>query len=141
MVHALSEIRRVLVPNGILIDLRPVLDRWPIEVVSAREIRETGRMLDFPRGPEDDEAAHRSFAQAEYSGWFVRETEDFFPFVYSWDTPSEMEEWIADEWQDFIDIDEETKRATRSAWALGDADTQVRVKVKMFITRWKVLKE
>ena len=49
----------------------------------------------------------------------------------------EMEEWIEEEWENVVAIDEEVKRQTRSAWALGDADSQVRVKVKMLITRWK----
>jgi len=141
MVHALSEIRRVLVPGGTLIDLRPVLDHWPIEAASAREIRETGRMQDLPTGLADDEAARRSMADAEQKGWFIRERQEFFPFFYVWDSPGEMEEWIMDEWQDFIGMDEETKRATRSAWALGDGDAQVRVKVKMLMTRWEVLKD
>ena len=137
MVHALSEIRRVLVPDGILIDLRPVLDHWQIEVASAREVRETGRMQDFPIGLADDEAANQNMAEAEQKGWFVRESEAFFPLYYSWDSASEMEEWIKEEWHDFIGLDEETRRATRSAWALGDADSQVRVRVKMLITRWR----
>ncbi|HEX9385196.1 MAG TPA: hypothetical protein VF918_02665 [Anaerolineales bacterium] len=137
MVHALSEIRRVLVPNGILIDLRPILSHWPIEVISARATYETGHIQDLPLGLDDDEAANRSIAQAEQDGWFGREAEEFFPFYYAWDSPSEMEEWIIDEWQDFIQLEEESKRATRSAWALGDADSAVRVGVNMLITRWK----
>ena len=137
MVHALSEIRRVLVPNGILIDLRPLLDRWEIEVASAREIRATGRMQDFPVGLADDEAANRSIAQAEEQRWFVREQEEFFSYVYSWDTPKEMEEWIKEEWEDFIGLDEETQKSTRSAWAIGDADSRVCLRMKMLITRWR----
>ena len=135
--HALSEIRRVLVPNGILIDLRPMLSHWPVEVASAREIRETGHIQDLPLGLADDNAANQSIARAEQNGWFIREAEEFFPFYYSWDSPSEMEEWIADEWEGFIQLEEESKRAIRSAWTLGDADSMVRVKVKMLITRWK----
>ena len=141
MVHALREIRRVLVPNGILIDLRPVLDCWPIEVVSARAVRETGRLQDFPVGLADDEAANREMASAEQKGWFVREQEETFPYFYFWDSPSELEEWIASEWHDFIGMDDESKQATRSAWALGDADAQVRVNVKMLITLQRVIKE
>lgn len=137
MVHALSEIRRVLTPDGIMIDLRPLLNHWQIDVISARELRETGRVQDFPIGLADDEAANRSAAEAEAKGWFVREQEELFSYLYSWDTPKEMEEWIEEEWHDFIGLDEETKRATRSAWALGDADTQVRINVKMLITRWR----
>jgi hypothetical protein len=76
-------------------------------------------------------------AQAEQIGWFKREAEEFFPYYYSWDSPGEMEGWIVDEWQGFVELDEETKQATRSAWALGDADAAVRVAINMLITRWR----
>ena len=138
--HALSEIRRLLIPNGILIDVRPVLDRWHIEVASMREIRETGRMQDFPLGLADDEAANQSMAGAAQNGWFRREQDEFFSFIYSWDTPKEMEEWIEEEWEGFIGLNDETKQATRAAWASADADARVRVKVKMLIAKWKVVK-
>lgn len=140
MVHALNEIQRVLVPDGILIDLRPVLDHWHVEVASVREIRETGRVQDFPMGLADDEAANRAMAEVESKGWFTRESEEFFPLYYSWDSASEIEEWIKEEWDEFIGLDDETKRATRSAWAVGDADSRVRVRVKMLLTRWKAVK-
>ena len=139
MVHALNEIRRVLVPGGILIDLRPLLDRWKIDVASAREIRQTGRMKDFPCGLADDEAANKAMLEAEGNGWFLRDSEEFFPFIYSWDSAGEMEQWIEEEWEGFIETDEETRRVTRAAWALGDADSRVRVHVKMLITRWRKL--
>lgn len=140
MVHALSEIRRVLTVGGVMIDLRPILAQWPVEVTSAQGIHETGRIQDLSPGLADDEAANRSIQQAEQKGWFVRQAEDYFPFIYSWDTPSEMEEWIETEWHDFIRLDDDTRQATRSVWALSDADARVRVKVKMLITRWKVQK-
>lgn len=137
MVRALSEIRRVLVPDGILIDLRPILDRWQVQVVSARHVQETGRLKDFPAGLADDNAANQAMAKAEREGWFTREDEEFFLIDYYWDTPREMEEWIKDEWHDFIDLDEEARRTTRSAWAVGDGDSNVRVRVKLLITRWR----
>lgn len=139
MVHALDEIRRVLVPDGILIDLRPILDRWPIEVASSRESRQTGRMRDFPRGLADDAAANQAMAEVEQIGWFRRDHEEFFPYHYSWDSAREMEQWIEDEWEGFIEVDEQTRKTTRSAWALGDADSRVRVRIKMLITRWRKL--
>ncbi|HEY5268876.1 MAG TPA: hypothetical protein VII97_00945 [Anaerolineales bacterium] len=33
MVHALEEIQRVLAPGGTLLDLRPLADCWPVEIV------------------------------------------------------------------------------------------------------------
>ena len=137
MVHALSEIQRVLVPNGILIDLRPFSDEWRIEVVSIRETRRTGYFTPSPVGVEDDEAANRAMADVEARGWFRRENGIDFPIHYIWDTASEMEKWIEEEWEGVATLGEDAKRATRSAWALSDADAQVRVKVKMLITRWK----
>jgi len=139
MVHAVGEIRRVLVPGGTLIDVRPILDRWRIDVSSAREVHETGRVKDFPIGLADDRAANRAIAQAAADGWFVRQQEDFFLYSYSWDTPGEMEEWIEAEWEDFIAVEEETKRATRSVWATADADSQVQLRVKILITKWEKL--
>lgn len=141
MVHALDEIRRVLLADGIMIDLRPLQGHWPIEVTSGREVRETGRVRDFPSLLADDEAANRAMAQAAENGWFSREQEEIFPYYYSWDTPSEMEEWVETEWQDFASIEEDAKRATRSAWSLADADARVQVRAKMLITRWRVMKD
>lgn len=140
MVHALGEIHRVLVPEGILIDLRPISDRWLIEVFSRRETRETGRVTDLQLGLEDDEAANQAIRNAETNGWFKRENETFFPLHYVWDTASDMEAWIDKEWENFIGLDEDARQATRSAWALGDADSRVRVKAKMLIARLKAIR-
>lgn len=139
MVHALREIRRVLVPHGILIDIRPLADRWPVEVISARGFKETGRAEDLPDQVSVDAASNETMTKVESNGWFQREHEAFFPFFYSWDTPSEMEAYISEEWTDFAALSENTKAATRSAWALGDADNRVRVRVKVLISRWKKL--
>ena len=137
MVHALDEIHRVLVPNGILLDIRPLAERWRIEVVSARGSSQTGRVDDLPDQVNADIASNEAMRQAESRGWFRREQEELFPFFYWWDTPREMEEFIADDWFDFIGLSEEAKQTTRSAWALGDADSRVRVRVNVLISKWR----
>lgn len=137
MVHALEEIRRVLVPDGILIDIRPLAERWQIEVMSARGVQPTGRVDDLPDQVNADVSSNEAMRQVESRGWFKREQEDFFPYFYSWDTPSEMEEFIADDWSDFIGLSDEARQATRSAWAISDADCRIRLRLKMLITRWK----
>jgi hypothetical protein len=139
MVHALEEIRRVLLPDGILIDLRPLADRWRVEVVSGAGIQETGRVDDLPEQVDGDAAANRAMKEAESRGWFQREVEEFFPFFYSWDTPSEMEQFVEEDWGGFIALGDETKAKTRSAWALADADSRVRIRVNILITRWRKL--
>jgi hypothetical protein len=137
MVHALTEIQRVLAPDGILIDLRPLAGSWPIEVASAREIKEAGRASEMLVGMEDDQAANQAIAQAAEQKWFIREREEFFPFFYYWDSPNEMKEYIDDDWEDFIIVDEAAWKNVRSTWAVANADARLRIRVKMMITRWK----
>lgn len=139
MVHALEEARRVLKRDGILIDIRPLNGQWPIEVASMQGHKEIGPVEDLPDPLKADRASNEAMQEVEARGWFRREQEEFFPFIYSWDTPSEMEEFVADDWSDFIKLREGTKMATRSTWAISDADSRVQVRVKILITRWKKL--
>lgn len=137
MVHALDEIRRVLVTDGILIDIRPLSDDWSVEVVSERVVQEIGYVNHLPAQVDADVASNEAMKEAESRGWFRREQEELFPLFYSWDTPSEMEDFIADEWLDSIEVNDDVKKATRAAWAVGDADSRVRIRMKILITRWK----
>ena len=138
--HALEEVRRVLAPDGILIDLRPLADNWRVEVVSLREVKRTGRVEDLPVQTNGDVAANAAIQAAEKRGWFKREQDELFPFFYSWDTPSEMEEFVDDDWSDFVGMEDDTRRATRSAWAVADGDSRVRVRVGIWIARWRKTK-
>ena len=137
MVHALDEIRRTLKPSGILIDLRPVEDHWSVEVASEQEVQVAGQLTDMPIGKADDEAAFRAMREVESRGWFAREHEEEFAFFYYWDTPSEMKKFMEEEWEDFEKIEEDVYHAAQSLWSLANADAQVRVRVKMLITKWE----
>jgi len=91
----------------------------------------------MPTGKADDEAAFRAMREAESRGWFTREREEEFAFFYYWDTPSEMKEFMEQEWEDFEKIDEDVYHAAQSLWSLANADARVRVRVKMLITSWE----
>jgi hypothetical protein len=137
MVHALDEIHRTLNPNAVLIDLRPVEDRWPVEVACGQTIQTAGHLTDMPIGKADDEAAFRAMREVESRGWFVREREEEFAFFYYWDTPSEMKEYMDEEWGDFEKMEDEVYHAAQSLWSTANADARVKVRVKMSITRWR----
>ena len=79
MVHALSEIRRVLKPNGMLLDLRPVEANWSVEIVSSAGWQAAGRLSDLPVAVEDDEAAFRAMREAQSKGWYIKKEEKEFP--------------------------------------------------------------
>ncbi|MBI5962892.1 MAG: hypothetical protein HY863_05410 [Chloroflexi bacterium] len=137
MVHALDEIRRTLKPNGVLIDLRPVEENWPVEIVSSMGWQAAGRLTDLPIAVADDEAAFNAMREAESKGWYFKEKEKEFAFFYYWDTPSEMKEFMDEEWEGFEKLEESVFSAVKSAWTLANADARVRVRVKMLITRWR----
>jgi len=137
MVHALEEIKRTLKPFGLLIDLRPLLGSWPVEIAWGNGYREVGRLTDLPEGLLDDEAANRAIDEAVHRGWFTLEAEENFPLFYSWDTASDMERFIHEEWDGFVQLDEEVGRAAKSAWAVANADARVRIRVNMLINCWK----
>ncbi|MBN1451176.1 MAG: hypothetical protein JW963_09195 [Anaerolineales bacterium] len=137
MVHALEEIKRTLVTGGLLIDLRPLLERWPVEVAWRSGYREVGQLRDLPEGLSDDEAANRAMEEAAYRGWFALEQGERFSLFYSWDTARDMERFIHEEWSGFAQLDEEVSRATKSAWAVANADARVRVRASMIVNCWR----
>ena len=139
MVHALEEIKRTLVPRGLLIDLRPLLGRWPVEVAWGNESREVGRLIDLPEALKDDAAANHAMEEAAHRNWFMLEQGERFPLFYSWDTANDMEEFLNEEWDGFVQLDEVVSKAARSAWAVANADARVRVRVEMMIDRWRRL--
>src|SRR5688572_24014790 len=137
MVHALDEIYRILVPKGVLIDIRPLEARWPVEVAAGSGVVEAGRLTDLPVAVADDEAASNAVREAESRGSFVKEQETEFPFFYYWDTPSEMKEFMETEWEGFEKLEDDAFEAVKSAWAVANADARLRIRVKMLITRWQ----
>ena len=136
MVHALDEIRRTLKPDGVLIDIRPVEENWPVEVNASTGYQVAGRLTDLPVAVADDEAAFRAMREAESRRWYIKEKEEEFAFFYYWDTPSEMKEFMDEEWEGFEKLEESVFSAVKSAWTMANADARVRVRVKMLITRW-----
>jgi hypothetical protein len=139
MVHALNEIYRTLKQNGYLIDLRPIESNWGVEVVSGSGWQAGGRLNDLPQGIADDEASNQAVREVESKKKFVKEKESEFDFFYYWDTPSEMKEFMEEEWEDFEKLEEDVYRKTSALWVSSGADARVRVRVKMLITLWKKL--
>ena len=135
--HALEEIRRTLVPEGILIDLRPLAAQWPVEIVTTSGMRVMGRMTDLPTGLADDEASNQAVEEAACRGWFIQENEQIFPAYLYWDTPDEMATYMAERWSDFVKLEDPILAAAQSAWEAAGADRRVRVRLKMLLTRWR----
>ncbi len=137
MVDALGEIRRVLVPGGTLLDIRPRAAAWPVEVASPAVSREVGTLNDEPEAVADDEAADAAMQEVDRRGWFTLESQGSFWYDYLWDTPSEMKEFIEEEWDDFERLDDSVLRAVQGAWAVADPGARVRIRIKVQLGRWR----
>jgi hypothetical protein len=140
MVHALGEIHRTLSPSGVLIDLRPLANGAPVEIVSARETLTAGRFEQTPQDIRLDEAADAALAEAGSLERFSHEREARFPFNYYFDSPSELEDWAREDWgEDAATLSEEARARMRAAWAVADGDARLRLSMPMFIARWRRL--
>jgi hypothetical protein len=93
-----------------------------------------GRLVD---GLADDEAAFAAMRQAASNGWYGKKDEKEFGFFYYWDTPSEMKEFMDEEWEDFEKMEEHVYQKASSMWASANADARLRVRVNMLITLWE----
>jgi hypothetical protein len=90
MVHALGEIRRVLMPGGRLVDFRPFGTHWPLEVSAGDQVRLAG-LVDRDPGIRDDAACEQALAQALNAGWLVHESQETFEFSGTWATLDEVD--------------------------------------------------
>ncbi len=137
MVHALREIWRVLTPGGLLLDVRPLVGDWPIEVVAHGHVYAVGQVDHKPEGYVDDRAANDAAARAGREGWFIRDREGLFDFAYYWDTPEEMQAYMEEEWGDYLSLSEKAVARAQELIAAAGEGAQVRVRLDMIISRWR----
>jgi hypothetical protein len=116
MVHALETVHDLLVPDGILIDIRPTGDPPPFEVhidgqiFHAGWLRETDDFVEYFQARDAlDETIQR--------GLFVLEREDTFTFYTYGSTMVELRDYLLAEWSDSI-IDDETVRQAEELYAM-----------------------
>src|SRR5512143_1551439 len=89
MVHALEEIRRMLKPAGVLIDIHPVAESSPIEVHQGGKIDLAGH-LSVPQWCIDYEQADIALAEIARRGLFVVERHSLFDSITYYDSAAEL---------------------------------------------------
>jgi hypothetical protein len=137
MVHALSEVRRVLRDGGRFVDLRPIVCHPAVDVLSGEGEAHAGR-LDDSTDQADQDACERALSYARAHRWFRQLAAEDFSYSIYWDTPAEMLEYLAANWEEIEVPEEVVLRAQRLA-DLGPAPVQVRVRLAMRIVRYESL--
>jgi hypothetical protein len=128
MVHALKEIWRVLMPGGVLLDLRPFCASWPVEVVAGKRVMRAGA-LDDSLSLVDDLAANRAVEQVIADGWFRRDRSGSFTYDWYWDTLDELREHVEERWHPIALPDSVYAQAQRLASHVDHAVFRVRVNI------------
>jgi hypothetical protein len=89
MVHALEEIRRLLKPTGILIDIHPVAESSPIEIHQGGQIDLAGD-LSVRQWCTDYEQADMALSEITQRGLFAVERESVFDSLTHYDSVEEL---------------------------------------------------
>jgi hypothetical protein len=120
MVHALDEARRVLKPNGLLIDLRPGVVHRQAGILSGGRWRLIGVMRE---SLDDDRAANRAVRRVLQQGGLKRESRVQFEVLRVTDTLDEfralLETWPRHDWL-----------LKRLAGALGDGRGRIKIALR-----------
>jgi hypothetical protein len=136
MVHALTEVRRVLVLGGRLVDLRPVASNWPIDVMIEGRAMLAGRAKHSSQIPNEI-AANKAIAIVVHNGWFVKEREAFFEFAYYWQSIADMKAYAADRWPRRVVLPQPAIVAARRLVRQEPTRSKLRIRRKIRIASYR----
>jgi hypothetical protein len=126
MVHALKEARRVLKPNGVLIDLRPAPIHRRVGISRGGRWKQLGVMQERF---DDDRTANRAVLQVLRGGLLKREWRTQFDCPRVMDTFDEFRAWL-DEFVRLGNMPTHDWLLERVASALANKPGQVKVVVR-----------
>lgn len=89
MVHALQEASRVVVPAGLILDLRPMSATYPLELVTAAAAVPAGEIPAYGAA-ESDQACEEAVQHALRSGWFKVTASTRFELEFYCDNDAEL---------------------------------------------------
>jgi hypothetical protein len=94
MVDALRDAWRALAERGTLIDLRPRVAKYPLELVTSDMAVRVGH-TDTTSRADDDVAADAAIAAALAHGWFTVRAQQRFDTEIVWDSVADLARWAA----------------------------------------------
>src|SRR5258705_846117 len=89
MVDALREASRVVIPGGLILDLRPMSGNYPLEFFIQDAVIPAGEVSGFG-GADSDRVCDIAVDHALQSGWFTRGGSSRFDFEMHFDTAEEL---------------------------------------------------
>jgi hypothetical protein len=127
MVHALEQARRVLVPQGILLDLRPYGWQAPLEFLHGGRTQPIA-MLDTSSDWPDSLAADRAFESAVQVGLFQPSHTESFDQAYYWDSVADLLVDYNEKWKGDIKLPRSAVR--KAARMYQEVSTPARLRIR-----------
>lgn len=140
MVHALLECWRTLEVGGALIDLRPLVSKPAIEIITTKRIFQPGSINDEVGKPDDD-AADSAVSEVVQQGYFSLETQRAFKFNLYFDNLEEMIIYINEKWSQFAYIPSLVLERSRQQVAGINGPYQIRIQEQMQLGMYKKRRE
>jgi len=136
MVHALKEAYRVLIPQGIMIDVRPLSVDVPLEIIYKGGSESAG-IIDMSPDIDLDIAADRAIASVVKDRIFVESKVEFFDFAFNWKTLKDMQDYMEEFWKDDVIVPEEVVKQARILMGKLRPQTQIRVGIQMKLGKYE----
>jgi hypothetical protein len=137
MVHALEESWRVLVPNGYLLDTRPLAGDMRVDVIADSQAKFAG-FVDDSAWIADDEAAEKAVEAATQRGLFLKEEETDFIFSNYWDTLEQLRAYTQEKWEE-IHLPETVWHKAEDLIRQSEGNVSVRISGTMLFSRYRKL--
>ena len=130
MVHALYEAWRVLLPQGTLIDLRPLCADAPLEIVCAGG-RALAGQVDMSPDIAHEIAADQAIETVVREGIIKKLRLDFFDFAYYWDTVADFLADMDEYWQGEVILRAGVIRRAHALFKKYQPQARVRLRMPM----------
>lgn len=135
MVHALNEAWRVLVPQGILIDVRPLSVDVSLEVVDEEGNVPVG-MVDLSPDLEYDIAADQAIDSVVHQGFFAQDSLEVFDYAYHWLSYHAMVADFEARWKDEMNVSTEVLEKARLIYQQKRPKARLRLPMRMKLGKY-----
>jgi hypothetical protein len=130
MVHALKEAWRVIAPQGVMMDIRPLSVDTPLEVISG-EVRQLAGIVDMSPDLKYDIAADEAIETVRREGIFIEKQVDEFEYVYYWKTFHGMMADFEERWKDEIIVPEDVINKAQQFYKENRPNGMLRLGMRM----------
>ncbi len=136
MVHALHEAWRVLLPLGILVDLRPLCADAPLEIVFTGGIALAGQ-VDMTVDIAHEIAADQAIEAVLREGFFKKSQLVSFDFAYYWETVADLLADMDEYWKDDVILPAAVIRRAGALFKKYQPQARVRLRVPMKLEKFE----